>query len=200
MCEKCKQDDVVCVTSQDLKKLSSPPDPVYTQLVESQRDRLAQALTHLLDAQTSDQSAKIRKQLAEVGIPAAGPFTPTSVSDYWRGDDIGPSGDTVDDLWSTIVGQLDEPQVRMLGASGTLSSQVQGDIDILGDNAVSDNAIFNRSNTCSSQGFNLLRAFNEPHTSIHGLTDLQPQWLLHNNPAVWNRDTPPSFKDWADGL
>lgn len=68
ICVRCEADAVICVTSSATGKDTAPVNPEQLHLVESQRDRLVQILSRVLQRQDKTEAAKLRDILGSMGL------------------------------------------------------------------------------------------------------------------------------------
>lgn len=111
ICERCKQDGVVCVTTSNLRKNVSVQSSDYVQLVESQRDQLVQALHKVLQNNEPTNSAKVEAVLADMGISIDNVRQIRNMS-----TDTSSVGTDEPDLmtWDEIFDNLDDPQLQAI--------------------------------------------------------------------------------------
>ena len=68
ICARCEADAVICVTSAATAKDTAPVNPEQLHLVESQRDRLVEILSKILQRQDEAEAAKLRDILTSMGL------------------------------------------------------------------------------------------------------------------------------------
>ena len=116
LCQRCKQDGVVCVTSQESKKGNIQHNPAYVQLVESQRDQLAQALQQILQSKDTIASAKLRDTLVEMGIDTSSLPKPQQPSDTQPARTTGREAVSNELPWNDFFQNLDADQIQGIGS------------------------------------------------------------------------------------
>lgn len=112
ICERCQHDGVVCVTTLKPKSDEHGKSSGYVQLVESQRDRLLQALQKVIQdsAGTADQG-RVRTFLHDMGLsidnlqPLADTKFDPSVID---------TGERSPAVWDDIFGSLNTSQLEAI--------------------------------------------------------------------------------------
>lgn len=82
LCRRCESDGVVCITTSNMAKEEAPVDPRQYHLVESQRDRLLQILSEILQGKNENEVAKLRGLLSNMGLSIKGlPIIPPTNKD-----------------------------------------------------------------------------------------------------------------------
>ena len=102
VCERCKTDAVVCITSADSAKASKPVNPEYLRLVELQRDQLVQALAQILRNQDEPAKSKLRSVLTELGISADSFPTPPENPDFVSETDVAAFNEMSPGTWADL--------------------------------------------------------------------------------------------------
>lgn len=112
ICSRCKNDGVVCVTTtSNPKKDDSGRSSEYVHLVESQRDRLVQALQKVLEGSNDTDQTRVRALLTDMGISTNHLPNPSVIE-----PDLTASSDNENELqaWYGIFDSLDIPQLTAI--------------------------------------------------------------------------------------
>lgn len=125
LCERCKHDGVVCVTSRDSKRPALPQNPGYVHLVESQRDQLVQALCQILHSENTPDSSKLKKILANMGIATESLQMPRHCSDPASSEAPRISDQPPSKSWNDMFSGLDGNQLQLIESFCATTPQTQ---------------------------------------------------------------------------
>lgn len=124
ICSRCKNDGVVCVTTtSNPKKEDTGRSSEYVHLVESQRDRLVQALQKVLEDSNSTDQARVRALLTDMGIST------NHLPDHSTVEpDVMASANNDNEIqaWDGMFDNLDTPQLEAIESLWSADPMSQG--------------------------------------------------------------------------